>query len=261
MPSPPIPSLSPATVARLAARLTAHRRERLESVLNRRTRWLTLALEDIYQPHNAAAVLRSCDGFGIQDVHIIENLNPFHLRSRRSNVSMGTERWLTLHRYRNPALPERAEDDDSPTGTRPAAPDTPRPCTTAALTALRNRGYRLAALTLQGAPIDLADVPLDRPLALLIGTELTGLSDTAHAFSDLQVRLPMEGFAQSFNLSVCSALCLYELTRRLRDPRANLPWPLPPDEKHALYSDWLLRDVPGADELLARWSAENPPSS
>jgi tRNA (guanosine-2'-O-)-methyltransferase len=65
----------------------------------------------------------------------------------------------------------------------------------------------------------------------------------------------MEGFAQSFNLSVCTALCLYELTRRLRDPRANIPWPLSEIEKRRLLYDWLLRDVPGAMELLARWGA------
>jgi tRNA (guanosine-2'-O-)-methyltransferase len=246
--------LSPALLDRLAARLTAHRRERLEAVLARRTRHLTLVLEDIYQPHNAAAVLRSCDGFGVQDVHVIENLNSFH--PHRSSVSMGTERWLTVRRYRAPSLPMESESGESPR-TPPAAPNAPRPATTTALTELRARGYSLAALTLQGSPVDLADVPLDRPLALLIGTELHGLSDTAHAFADLPVRLPMEGFAQSFNLSVCAAICLYELTRRLRDPRAKLPWPLPANEKDALYSDWLRRDVPGADELIARWT-QNP---
>jgi tRNA (guanosine-2'-O-)-methyltransferase len=252
--------LPPAILDRLAARLTAHRRERLETVLARRTRWVTLVLEDIFQPHNAAAVLRSCDGFGIQDVHVIENLNPFQLRSRRSNVSMGTERWLTVRRYRATTLLQPAEPgpDERHKGTPPALPSSPRPATAEALADLRARGYRLAALTLQGSPMDLAEVPLDRPLALLIGTELTGLSDTAHAQADFQVRLPMEGFAQSFNLSVCAAVCLYELTRRLRAPAHKIPWPLPLAEKQALLSDWLMRDVPGADELLARWTAEEP---
>ena len=64
----------------------------------------------------------------------------------------------------------------------------------------------------------------------------------------------MEGFAQSFNLSVCTAVCLYELTRRLRDPRANLAWQLPADEKRRLFFEWVRRDVSGADELLARWT-------
>jgi tRNA (guanosine-2'-O-)-methyltransferase len=237
------PARADVLLERLAGRLTAHRRARIEAVLARRTRWVTLALEDIYQPHNAAAVLRSCDGFGVQDVHIIENFNPFALRSRKSNVSMGTEHWLTLHRS---AAPKNEAPDAGEA----------QPATAAALAALRARGYRLAALTLRGSPVELAEVPLDRPLALLIGTELTGLSPTAHALAEVQVRLPMEGFAQSFNLSVCAAVCLYELTRRLRAPRTGIAWALPSEEKRALLYEWLLRDVPGAEELLARWTKE-----
>lgn len=226
---------------RLAARLTPHRRERIETVLARRTRWVTVALEDIYQPHNAAAVLRSCDGFGVQDVHVMENLNTLRLRGQGSNVSMGTERWLTLQRYR------AAKNV-------PADPSVTHPATVVAAKTLRERGYRVAALTLRGSPVDLSEVPLDKPLALFIGTELTGLSDAAHEAADLNVKLPMEGFAQSFNLSVCTALCLYELTRRLRDPRNKIPWALPEEEKRRLFFEWVRRDVIGADELLARWT-------
>jgi tRNA (guanosine-2'-O-)-methyltransferase len=172
---------------------------------------------------------------------------------------MGTERWLTLQRYRT-AKNKPGNENVSPTKTLSStmaalAPTAAHPATASALGALKARGYRLAALTLRGDPVDLCDVPLDRPLALLIGTELTGLSDTAHQFADLAVKLPMEGFAQSFNLSVCAAVCLYELTRRLRDPRGKIPWPLPEEEKRLLFYDWVHRDVPGADELLARWGA------
>jgi len=251
---PPPPALpawlaDPARAAdwleRLAGRLTVHRRHRIETVLDRRTRYLTVALEDIYQPHNAAAVLRSCDGFGVQDVHILENRNPFETKSQKSNVSMGTERWLTLHRYKEIRDPAKAD-----------TPELNHPATQRGLENLKAQGYRLAALTLRGSPRELSDVPLDKPLALLVGTELTGLSDAAHALADYQVRLPMEGFAQSFNLSVCTAVCLYELTRRLRDPKNALSWPLSPAERQQLFFEWIHRDVQGADELLARWEAE-----
>jgi len=147
---------------------------------------------------------------------------------------------VTLHKYR-------------PAKGAPTDPTVTHPATVAAAKALRERGYRIAALTLRGAPVDLVDVPLDKPLALFIGTELSGLSDAAHEAADLTVKLPMEGFAQSFNLSVCTALCLYELTRRLRDPRGKIAWPLPEEEKRRLLYEWLRRDVPGADELLSRW--------
>ena len=225
-------------INRLAGQLTPHRRERIEAVLARRTRYVTVALEDIYQPHNAAAVLRSCDGFGVQDVHVIENKNTLRLRAPGSNVSMGTERWLTLQKYRAP----KGVPTEKNMGTVEAARN------------LKAKGYRIAALTLRGNPVDLTEVPLDKPLALFIGTELTGLSDAAHEAADYAVKLPMEGFAQSFNLSVCTAVCLYELTRRLREPKAKTPWPLPEEEKRRLFFDWVYRDVSGADELLKRWT-------
>ncbi len=235
------PARADELLGRLAAQLTAHRRERIETVLARRTRRLTVALEDIYQPHNAAAVLRSCDGFGVQDVHVLENLNTLRLRAPGSNVSMGTERWVTLHKYR-------------PAKGVPTDPAVTHPATVAAAKALKTGGYRIAALTLRGSPVDLSEVPLDKPLALFIGTELTGLSDAAHEAADFAVKLPMEGFAQSFNLSVCTAVCLHELTRRLRDPKAKITWQLPVEEKRRLLFEWLQRDVAGADELLTRWT-------
>ncbi len=232
------PARADELIERLAGQLTPHRRERIEAVLARRTRWVTVALEDIYQPHNAAAVLRSCDGFGVQDVHVIENKNTLRLRAPGSNVSMGTERWLTLHKYR----------------AAKGVPTLANMGTVEAAKALTAKGYRIAALTLRGNPVDLAEVPLDQPLALFIGTELTGLSDAAHEAADYAVKLPMEGFAQSFNLSVCAAVCLYELTRRLREPRAKIAWQLPDAEKRQLLYDWVYRDVSGAEELLKRWT-------
>src|SRR6056297_1221487 len=76
--------------------ITKDRWQTIEQVLENRTKYLTVVLEDIYQPHNASAVLRSCDCFGIQDVHIIENKNEFDLNQE---VELGAAQWLTLHRY------------------------------------------------------------------------------------------------------------------------------------------------------------------
>ena len=102
--------------------VSERRRARIETVLAERTRWLTVALEDIYQPHNASAVLRSCECFGVQDVHIIENRNEYSLNP---GVDMGASHWLTLRRYR-----EEGADNTTP-----------------ALDALKERGYRLYATT------------------------------------------------------------------------------------------------------------------
>ena len=75
---------------------TEERWQRMQLILENRTRHISVVLEDIYQPHNASAVLRSCDGFGIQDVHVIENLNTFDASSQ---VTIGADQWLSIHRY------------------------------------------------------------------------------------------------------------------------------------------------------------------
>jgi tRNA (guanosine-2'-O-)-methyltransferase len=101
--------------------LTPQRKEKFLKVAGERTRHIAVVLEDIYQPHNASAVLRSCDCFGVQDVHIIENKNHFDVNP---DVAVGASKWLSLHKYR------REEDN-----------------TTACLAALKNKGYLLVATT------------------------------------------------------------------------------------------------------------------
>src|SRR5581483_4638252 len=80
--------------------VTEERKKRFEEVLQNRTRHIAIALEDIYQPHNASAVLRSCDCFGIQDVHIIENNNKYTVNP---DVALGSYKWLTMHKYNSGA--------------------------------------------------------------------------------------------------------------------------------------------------------------
>ncbi|MEM1427250.1 MAG: RNA methyltransferase, partial [Cyanobacteria bacterium P01_H01_bin.130] len=123
---PELSQLSPDQKADLIAHfqefLTENRRDRFRTVLSKRTRQITVVLEDIYQPHNASAVLRSCDGFGVQDIHTIETRNDF---SPNRNVSIGADRWLTLHRH------NQANANN----------------TTACLSKLKSQGYTLVATT------------------------------------------------------------------------------------------------------------------
>src|SRR6185312_4838580 len=89
-------SIKSELLGHLSQFVTEERKKRFEEVLQNRTRHIAIALEDIYQPHNASAVLRSCDCFGIQDVHIIENENKYTVNP---DVALGSEKWLTLQRY------------------------------------------------------------------------------------------------------------------------------------------------------------------
>ena len=206
--------------------ITDHKKARIDQVLAWRTRFLTIVLEDIYQARNASAVLRSCECFGIQDVHIIENRNAYEVNP---DVSLGATQWLSLARYRE------------------ADRDNTRRC----LTGLRDKGYRLVAATPHRNDCLVDELPVDQPLAVLFGTEEQGLSDYALKVVDTYVKIPQFGFTESFNISVSAALILRELSRRLRLEGGD--WGLTHEEQDTLKLAWYRRIVRGSDLLEARY--------
>ncbi len=212
--------------------ITPQKQKRVQEVLAQRTRYLTVVLEDIFQPHNASAVLRSCECFGLQDVHIIEQRNPF--RPNR-DIALGAPKWLTMHQYR----PEEGQN------------------TQTCLASLRAQGYRIAATTLRPDSVPIHDLDLNQPIALCFGTEEKGLSDTAHDMADLFVQIPMYGFTQSFNISVTAALFLYDLTNRLRESTAA--WQLSPTEKQAITLNWYGRIIDHGDIIIQNYLKNRPP--
>lgn len=217
------------SISQLEERRTAERCDRLKQVLAARTRHITLILEDVYRPQNSSAVLRNCDGFGIQDVYVVANRNPFQPDAR---ITRGAEKWLTIHEFRN-AEAEALPFQPSEPLTQAARANLERCLQTA-----RSRGYRIAAACPEPTgSLCLEDLPLDQPLAVLIGTERSGLSPEAVQAADLQFSIPMFGLSKSFNLSVFSALCLHSLLTRLR--RAGSCPPLPEADQHELYQQWL----------------------
>lgn len=221
------PALQRDLIDHLGQFVSAHKRARVQQVLAQRTRYLAVVLEDIYQPHNASAVLRSCECFGVQDVHIIEQENSFR---PSPDIALGAPKWLTLHHYRRSAGESAAT----------------------CLQALRRQGYRIVATTLRPQSIPLHALDLSQPTALCFGTELQGLSEEAHALADLFVQIPMFGFTQSFNISVTAALFLYDLTTRLR----QLPpqtWQLTPAEQQQLTLEWYGRIVDHSEAIIRRY--------
>jgi len=201
---------------------TENRLAKMDRVLSLRTRHITVVLEDIYQPHNAAAVLRSCDSFGIQDIHVIEERNPF---KPSSGVTMSCEKWLSLNSYGGELGKSREN----------------------CLKNLKNKGYRLVATTPHKDDQEIQDLSIDKPFALIFGTELTGLSEEIINSVDEYVRVPMMGFSESFNISVCAALCLFEVSKRLRS--SNVSWQLSEEESLALKCKWLMKDVRNPDQV------------
>jgi len=209
--------------------ITEDRQATISDVLSARTRYLTVVLEDIYQPHNASAVLRSCDGFGIQDVHIIENDNTF---SPNQGVTIGADKWITYHQYNE-------EEKNN---------------TEHCFRHLKEEGYQIIATTPHHDDVTIDEVSLDQPTALVFGAELTGLSDYALEHADGYAQIPMVGFSESFNISVGAALCLYDLSTRLR--KGDHQWSLTDAEKLDLRLEWVKKSVRAADKLEKRFFKE-----
>jgi tRNA (guanosine-2'-O-)-methyltransferase len=210
--------------------VTPERRRRMEEALARRTRYLTVVLEDIYQSHNASAVLRSCDGLGIQDVHIIENRNRYQVNP---DVALGTSQWLTLAGYRD------AENN-----------------TLTAFETLRRRGYRIVATAPHRSAWSLEEFPVeDGPIALVLGNELDGLTDVALNNADEHVKIPMRGFVDSFNISVAAALFMHFMTYRIRT--AGIAWQLSEEEQQELRLAWLRRSIRRVESLEAQYHRRN----
>ena len=199
-------------IAHLSPLVTDERWNRFQEVLAERTQYLTVVLENIYQPLNASAVLRSADCFGIQDVHVIENYNEF---TPDKEVAMGSSRWLNIQRY------NEAENN-----------------TLQCIQKLKKEGYRIVATSPHTNDCNLQDFDLTKgKTALLFGTEMEGLTDLALQEADEYLKIPMYGFTESFNLSVAAAVCLQHLSHQLR--QENIDWQLSEEAKDKTLLSWL----------------------
>lgn len=196
----------------------------MDKVLDDRTRYVTVVLENIYQPHNASAVLRSCDCFGIQDVHIIENSYQYE---HNPHVSLGAAQWLNLHRFNT--LENNTPD---------------------CIHHLKKEGYRIVATTPDAKAVDIHDFDVSKgKFALLFGTEKFGLTPEACELADEFIRIPMYGFTESFNISVSVSLCLFHFTGRIR--AGKTAWQLSEEEQIDIYLDWF-RNTTTNFELIER---------
>jgi len=179
-----------AFLAYLSAYISPNKKALIDKVLGERTRYITLVLENIYKPHNASAVLRTADCFGIQDVHVIDGDNHYDINPY---VTRGAAQWIDLHKYDN-ASGNATED---------------------CIKQLKHKGYKVLATSPQEGSHPLRDLSLDQPLALVFGNEHAGISQTAMEAADGLVHIPMKGFTESFNISVSAAICLYALQEKL----------------------------------------------
>lgn len=200
-------------VERLEPLVLARRRERLRAIIDARLASVQVVFDSPHDPHNGAAVLRSCEAFGVQRVHVVERAKAFAIASA---VTRGSERWVDLCRWK------RAED---------------------VIAALRAGGYELVGAHPQGElePRDLAAIPR---LALVLGNERDGIGPELAAACARQVRVPMRGFVESLNVSVSAAILLAAATE-------GRPGDLPEADRRRLYARGLYFSVARAEDVLA----------
>jgi tRNA (guanosine-2'-O-)-methyltransferase len=206
---------------------TESRIKRFEDVIQFRTRHITVALEDIYQSHNSSAVLRSCDCFGIQDVHIIESKNEHIVNP---DVALGSSQWLDIKKY------SHSENN-----------------TKDCIENLKNQGYQVFATTPHKNDCLIDDLNIENKVALIFGTEADGLSETALDLADGFVKIPMFGFTESFNISVSAAICMFNLTQRLRESKVN--WKLSQSEEVDIKLNWLKQTIKSSESLEKKFLA------
>ena len=209
--------------------VTDKRKNLFRNILQDRTRHFTVVLEDIYQQHNASAVIRSCDIFGIQDVHVIEN----KYKSKVSrHIAKGSQKWLSFHNYK--------EDKNN---------------TIDCLENIKSKGYQIIATTPHNDSCVLHDFDITKKSAFVFGVEKAGVSDDVIKNADGFLKIPMVGFTESLNISVAAAIILENLTFKLRN--SSVDWKLTNEEQKILYASWIEKTIKNVDEIKERFIENN----
>lgn len=172
--------------------------------IKNRTNYITVVLEDIFQPQNASAVIRTCDCFGVQNLHIIENKNKYRMNP---DVALGANQWVNIYKYHK-------EKNNS----------------IKCIQTLKEKGYRIVATSPHKNANTLSQFNIEAgKCALFFGTEKKGLSDNVLSNADEFVTIPMFGFTESFNISVSAAIIMYQLSKMLRE--STVSWKLTEEEQ------------------------------
>lgn len=208
-------------LAYLETFLTANRVERFKEVLANRTNYITIVAEDIYQLHNTSAVMRSCEVFGVQELHVIEQKFGKQIDKQ---IALGAEKWVDIHRY-----------------------NSVQNC----IDSVKAKGYKVVATTPHGTAQSLDTFDLSEPVAIFFGTERSGLSPEIIEQADDYITIPMVGFTESLNISVSAALIIQSLSTRLR--ASALPWQLSAEDLVTKRIDWARKTIKDIDFVTERF--------
>jgi tRNA (guanosine-2'-O-)-methyltransferase len=190
--------------------MTPERFERLTSVLNKRQPDLTVVLENVFDPHNISAVMRTCDAVGIQDIYILNNKIPPH-KKWGAKSSSSAAKWLTIHQFTD---------------------------ANECFTELRKKYKKIYATHLSSDAVSLHELNLTEPVALLFGNEHSGVSEEFVAMADGNFIIPQVGIIKSLNISVACAVTLYEAFRQKTNAGHYDTTRLEPTQLKSLQDEW-----------------------
>lgn len=205
--------------------ITENRKLSFNRVLENRTKHFCIAVEDVFQLHNTSAVMRSCEVFGIQDLHIVEQK---FTKTVDKEIAMGAEKWVDIYRHTS---------------------------TQNCLQTLKDKGYQIVATSPHENSNLLDDFDISKPSAIFFGTEKSGLSDEIIAQADAYIKIPMFGFTESLNISVSAAIVINTITNKLRD--SAIAWQLSPEELLEKKIDWMRKSIKDIDSITERYVKDN----
>jgi tRNA (guanosine-2'-O-)-methyltransferase len=205
----------------LESYLTERRRELFKEALSNRTKHFTVVTEDVKQLHNTSAVMRTCDIFGIQDLHVVEELEGKRIDKE---IAMGAQKWVDLHRYSN---------------------------IDQCIATLKGQGYRIVATTPHKDSQFLEDFDVTQKAAFFFGKESDGLSEKVFSQADSFLKIPMYGFTESLNISVSVAIILQQVVAKLR--KTEIDWQLSEEEQLLKRLDWTKKTVKSIEQIIERY--------
>jgi len=208
-------------VTYLESYLTDNRKARFKQVLSQRTKHFTVAMEDVYQLHNTSAVMRSCDVFGVQELHVIEEQN---VKRIDREIAMGAQKWVDLKRYHSA-----------------------KEC----IKVLKSQDYQIVATTPHTNDCLLQDFDITKKSCFFFGRETEGLSSDVMDKADVFLKIPMVGFTESLNISVSAAIILQYVTTKLK--QSDLQWQLSDNEILDKRYDWCAKTIKSMDQILERY--------
>lgn len=201
--------------------ITENRREKFLNILSQRTRHFTVAIEDIFQLHNASAVMRSCEVFGVQELNVVEEK---YGKTIDKEIAMGAQKWVDVERFNS---------------------------VTTCIDSLKAKGYRIIATSPHEDSCLMDEFDITQPAALFFGTERLGLSEEVLSRADGFLKIPMCGFTESLNISSSAAIILQNLTSRLR--KSDVKWQLSVDEIIEKRIDWARKSIKDIDYITQRY--------